>query len=1052
MVHVYHGKFLWVGRDPKTDMKLTLGRVVLGGIPWLIMAGHSLVCAQPIITVPPVVDSITPTSARVTWVTNLSSSTKIKFGLTTAYDGVTNGQTGATTGHSWYLSGLKPNTTYNFQACSAVNGAEICSANQTLTTAARTSGAPVPAVPALPVEVPTAPPAGAYGPPFYVDAQCSNLPTILTALGNLSGSLHYVVQIPAGTTCYGQYTFPQRKNHTGWVIVRTSSPDSAFAGEGERVDEADTPALAKFVTDALPALWYKRTSFPTTCNAGTYAWASDATGFGVYECRNRATATPKAISYASPDKNRIVLAVPDHDLQTGDLVQVAGSRATRINGTYQITVLTPDSILLNNSSFAGILAGDWGGTVTRFDIWTLLPFKESVGPPTATLPVAQPILYASPDKNRIVLLVPGHGLQTADQVRVAGSRATRINGNYQITVLTPDTILLNNSSFAGILAGDWGGTVTKIATAPTAPPCTPNEWLYRSDITPNIRAIFWCTSPGVWTQMRAINASDKTLHAAIQLAPNASQYQFIGLEVTHVPAPNPPPASWSIAPYAQAEYGALVLLQNSNSNIILDRCNIHGQDYPSRLAYGIVMNGANVALLGSRVTRVNRWTEAVVPGTTGQEAIAILTQLGPGPGRIENNFIEAIGMTVLFPGSAVSTPVPAHYTIRKNHFSHPDKYLYGSPLNTSGKNYMNRQVLELKTGHFFLIEGNVFDGNWVDVTQGALILLTPRAAPVSSAITVTSILGTTVAFASTVPFRPGILVKFVNLPDEQTFVSEVVSVPSSTSVVLREIPNGLAVGARATTIASLAEISDITIRNNIFRNAPNVLWMTGHDSQSSLPTTLTTSRVSFTNNLIYGINALGTAQGGRNSPLGISTNGRTGIMAFVSNGVEDLIIRNNTLGEIKGNSPTLLFNDTTLYGANSGLDVRDNLFVAETSSTGPIPNSISNTNRGKPGLDLQWTEFPSPVWTFQNNAFCCAATPTTVATAPAGNIWLTSLTEVGFANPANSDFTLLNSSTIQAGKVCPTSPTITCSSNGKDIGADMMALKAATAKTISGAK
>ncbi len=1052
-MHVYGGKFLWAGREPKTDMKkLTLGQVVRGRIPWLLAAFCGLVCAQPIITVPPVVDSITPTSARVTWVTNLSSSTKIKFGLTTAYEGWTNGQTGATTDHSWYLSGLKPNTTYNYQVCSAISGAETCSSNQTLTTSARPSGAPVPATPALPLEVPTAPPAGSYGTPFYVDAQCSNLPTILTALSNLSGPLHYVVQIPAGTTCYGQYTFPQRKNHTGWVIVRTSSPDSSFAIEGERVAEADTPALAKFVTDALPALWYKRTAFPTACNAGTYAWASDSTDFGVYECRNRATATSKAITYASPDKSRIVLAVPGHELQTGDLVQVAGSRSTRINGTYPITVLTPDSILLNNSSFAGILAGDWGGTVTRFDVWSLLPFKESFGPPTAPQPVSQAILYASPDKSRIVLLVPGHGLQTADQVRVAGSRSTRINGTYQITVLTPDSILLNNSSFAGILAGDWGGTVTKIAPVSTAPPCTPNEWLYRSDITPNTRAIFWCTSPGVWTQMRAINGIDKTLHAAIQLAPNASQYQFIGLEVTHVPAPNPPPASWSIAPYAQAEYGALVLLQNTNSNIIIDRCNIHGQDYPSRLAYGIIMNGANVALLGSRVTRVNRWTEAVVPGTTGQEAIAIFTQLGPGPGRVENNFIEAIGITVFFPVSAVSTPVPSHYTFRKNHFSHPDKYLYGSPLNTSGKNYMNREVLELKTGRFFLIEGNIFDGNWMDVTAGTMIALTPRAAAPSAAITLNTIVGNTLTFSSTVAFRPGMLVKFANTTDGQTFVAEVVSVPTATSVVLRSVPNGLALGALATTIASLTQISDITIRNNIFRNAPNVLWIAGHDTQNSLPTTLTTSRVSFTNNLIYGINALGAAQGGRNSPLSITVNGRTGIMAFAANGVEDLIIRNNTLGDIKGNSPTLLFNDTTLYGANSGLDVRDNLFVAETSTTGPIPNSISNTYRGKSGLDLQWTEFPSPAWTFQNNAFCCAAPAATLASAPPGNVWLSTLGEVGFANPANGDFALLYSSKVVAGKSCPSVPTLTCSSNGKDLGVDMTALKAATAKTVSGAK
>ncbi len=952
--------------NPQTEMnKLLFGHTAPGCVLWLAMITCGISWAQPIIIVPPLVDSITPTSARVTWVTNLASSTKLKFGLTTAYDGLTTGQLGVTTDHSWYLSGLKPDTTYNYQACSAVSGAEICSSNQTLTTAARTGGAPGPAIPALPLEVPTAPPAGSYGPTFYVDAQCSNLPAILTSLANLTGSLHYVVQVPAGTTCYGQYTFPQRRNHTGWVIVRTSSPDSSFAVAGERVQEGDSPVLAKFVTDILPAFWFKASAIPSSCTRGVFGWAFDVPGFAVYECTNRTTSDPRPISSMSSDLDKAILSIPGHGFVTGDLVKVAGT-ATVLDGNWRITVLTPDTFRLENSSVGLMVAGSLVGTATRYDMWSPIPFTVSAGPPSGS--------------------------------------------------------------------------------------CTPNDWLYRSDMTPNTRAIFWCTSPGVWTRMRAYNVGDKTQHAAIQLAANASRYQFVGLEVTHVPVPNPPPASWSLAPYTQGEYGALVLLQDTNSSIIIDRCNIHGLDYPSRLAYGIIMNGANVALLSSRVTRVNRWTEAVVPGTTGQEAIAINTQLGPGPGRVENNFIEAIGMTVFFPNSASSTVPPAHYVIRKNHFSHPDKYLYGSPLNTSGKNYMNRQVIELKTGRYFLIEGNLFDGNWMDVTQGAVILLTPRASYTSVVMTVTAISGNTITFNANMNYQPGMLLKFVNTTNGQIVVGQVLSVPNPASVVLTNPPDGLALGARTTAIASPMQISDITIRNNIFRNAPNVLWVAGHDTQNSLPTTLTTSRVAFTNNLMYGINALGAADGGRNSPLSISPNGRTGIMAFAANGVEDLIIRNNTLGDFKGMSPTLLFNESTLYGSNSGLDVRDNIFAAPGAATGPIPNSISSASRGKAGLDLQWTEFPSPVWTYQNNAFCCAAPAATVASAPPGNIWLSTMTEVGFANPAAGDYALLHVSTILAGKVCPSVPTITCSSNGKDLGADMTALKAATAKTVSGLK
>jgi hypothetical protein len=90
------------------------------------------------------------------------------------------------------------------------------------------------------------------------------------------------------------------------------------------------------------------------------------------------------------------------------------------------------------------------------------------------------------------------------------------------------------------------------------------------------------------------------------------------------------------------------------------------------------------------------------------------------------------------------------------------------------------------------------------------------------------------------------------------------------------------------------------------------------------------------------------------------------------------------------------------------------------------------------------------VWTFQNNVICCAAPATTITGAPPANIWMTSVSEIGFANPAATDYRLTPSSSVRAGAVCVTLPTVTCSSDGKAIGVDMGALNAATAKTLSG--
>src|SRR3954463_10687217 len=55
----------------------------------------------------------------------------------------------------------------------------------------------------------------------------------------------------------------------------------------------------------------------------------------------------------------------------------------------------------------------------------------------------------------------------------------------------------------------------------------------------------------------------------------------------------------------------------------------------------------------------------------GQDSQAICGWNGPGPYRIENNYLEAAGENVMFGGAtpAIQNLVPANVTIRRNHFS-----------------------------------------------------------------------------------------------------------------------------------------------------------------------------------------------------------------------------------------------------------------------------------------------------------------------------------------------------------------------------------------------
>ncbi|HSR12324.1 MAG TPA: hypothetical protein VLS90_12850, partial [Thermodesulfobacteriota bacterium] len=65
-------------------------------------------------------------------------------------------------------------------------------------------------------------------------------------------------------------------------------------------------------------------------------------------------------------------------------------------------------------------------------------------------------------------------------------------------------------------------------------------------------------------------------------------------------------------------------------------------------------------------------------------------------------------------------PDPADYEIRNNYFYKDDKYIYGNPR-SDGRYYDNRHFLELKRGRRYLIDGNIFDGNFGTLQQGLAV-------------------------------------------------------------------------------------------------------------------------------------------------------------------------------------------------------------------------------------------------------------------------------------------------------------------------------------------
>jgi glucose/arabinose dehydrogenase/PKD repeat protein len=81
--------------------------------------------------------NITGTSARITWNTNEGATSQVEYGLTTSYGSLSPLDATLVTAHSVALSGLAPNTTYNYRVISSdAAGNQKGSANSTFETAA----------------------------------------------------------------------------------------------------------------------------------------------------------------------------------------------------------------------------------------------------------------------------------------------------------------------------------------------------------------------------------------------------------------------------------------------------------------------------------------------------------------------------------------------------------------------------------------------------------------------------------------------------------------------------------------------------------------------------------------------------------------------------------------------------------------------------------------------------------------------------------------------------------------------------------------------------
>jgi hypothetical protein len=188
---------------------------------------------------------------------------------------------------------------------------------------------------------------------------------------------------------------------------------------------------------------------------------------------------------------------------------------------------------------------------------------------------------------------------------------------------------------------------------------------------------------------------------ALRTAAGAKNWRLIGLRFTS-------PGGGDLASLGD---GAERDRTRVPSGIVLDRVIVSG-NLTAGQKRGIALNSADTQIVNSHITGIR---------LAGQESQAIAGWNGPGPYLIENNYIEAGAIGILFGGAvpAIDQLVPGDITIRRNQITRPVAWRGGT--------WMVKNLLELKNARDVLIEGNVIENNWAADQAGFAVVLTPRA-------------------------------------------------------------------------------------------------------------------------------------------------------------------------------------------------------------------------------------------------------------------------------------------------------------------------------------
>ncbi len=200
---------------------------------------------------------------------------------------------------------------------------------------------------------------------------------------------------------------------------------------------------------------------------------------------------------------------------------------------------------------------------------------------------------------------------------------------------------------------------------------------------------------------------------ALYFLPGANHYRFIGLEITR---DLPTVHMWN-----------LVAANETADKIIFDRVWMHGTATDETKGAVHLSGITNTAIVDSYFSDfhcISKHGSCI----DSQDVNGGDGTLPGGPYKIDNNFLEAAGESIMF-GGGPGTTTPADIEIRYNHLFKPAQWQPGVPGfvgGYTGDPFIVKNNFELKNGQRILLEGNIFENVWGGFTQhGFSVLIDP---------------------------------------------------------------------------------------------------------------------------------------------------------------------------------------------------------------------------------------------------------------------------------------------------------------------------------------